>query len=311
MPPRRFGSIPVIDDRWGHRYDRLIQEVDIMSNGTAVRDDTIVLDGLRFHYHDWGDPARPPLVLLHAYLSHARSWDTVARAMADRFRVLALDQRGHGESDWADDYHEQRLVDDLAAFVEALGLAPVSLVGFSIGGSAACGYAARFPDRVERLVVLECVTDPEVDDDPVMRAHLATLRSLPDSFEVPDEAVALFRPLAPHAPEGELHHWMRCGLVQRPDARWGCRCDPSLRRMGTPSRLNAEPQVFAERLAQVTCPVLIVVGAESFALQPSERLAASLPRIRLEQVPRAGHWVPLDNPTGFLDVVGPFLDEAR
>ncbi|HYI24576.1 MAG TPA: alpha/beta fold hydrolase, partial [Thermomicrobiales bacterium] len=87
-----------------------------MDAGTPVRDETIHLDGVRFHYRDWGDPAAPPVVLLHAYLQHARTWDTVARALADRFRVLALDQRGHGKSAWAADYHELRLVGDLAGF---------------------------------------------------------------------------------------------------------------------------------------------------------------------------------------------------
>ena len=59
---------------------------------------------LRLHYVDWGNPTKPPLVLLHGYTSHARSWDSFARAMAEQYRVYALDQRGHGESAWADDY---------------------------------------------------------------------------------------------------------------------------------------------------------------------------------------------------------------
>jgi pimeloyl-ACP methyl ester carboxylesterase len=99
-----------------------------------VWDEIVTLDGLRFHYRDWGDSTAPPVVVLHGYTQHAHSWDTIARALADRFRVLALDQRGFGESDWAADYHELRLVADLAGFVEALGLPTVSLVGFSIGG---------------------------------------------------------------------------------------------------------------------------------------------------------------------------------
>jgi hypothetical protein len=80
-----------------------------------VRDETLTLNGLRLHYRDWGDPAAPPVVPLHAYLQHARTWDTVARDLADRFRVLVLDQRGFGESAWAADYHELRLVADLGA----------------------------------------------------------------------------------------------------------------------------------------------------------------------------------------------------
>ena len=65
-----------------------------MDTEPLVRDETVTLDGLRFHYRDWGDPDAPPVVLLHAYLQHARTWDTVARGLADRFRVLALDHRG-------------------------------------------------------------------------------------------------------------------------------------------------------------------------------------------------------------------------
>ena len=110
-----------------------------------VRDATVTLGGLRFHYRDWGDREAPPLVLLHAYTMHARTWDTFARAMATRFRVLALDQRGHGETEWAVDYAEGRLHGDLRAFVEALGLGHCSLVGFSIGGTTACSYAALYP----------------------------------------------------------------------------------------------------------------------------------------------------------------------
>ena len=71
--------------------------------------------------------------------------------MADRFRVLALDQRGFGESQWATDYHELRLVADVAQFGDALGLGAIALVGFSIGGSAAITYAQLYPDRVRRL----------------------------------------------------------------------------------------------------------------------------------------------------------------
>ena len=106
-----------------------------MGSEPRIRDETLTLNGLRFHYRDWGNPQASPLVLLHGYTSHARSWDTIARRLADRFRVLALDQRGHGESEHAADYDEQRLLEDLAAFVDALGLATFAPVGFSIGGS--------------------------------------------------------------------------------------------------------------------------------------------------------------------------------
>src|SRR4051794_25656776 len=120
-----------------------------MGTGPLVQDEIAMLDGLRFHYRDWGDPTAPPVVLLHAYLQHARTWDTVAETLADRFRVLALDQRGFGESEWAADYHELRLVADVAEFADSLGLGIFSMIGFSTGGSAAITYAQLYPDRVQ------------------------------------------------------------------------------------------------------------------------------------------------------------------
>jgi pimeloyl-ACP methyl ester carboxylesterase len=277
-----------------------------------LRDEIVTLDGLRLHYRDWGNPTAPPVVLLHAYTQHARSWDPVARGLAKRFRVLALDQRGHGESAWAADYHELRLVADLAGFVETLGLTTVSLVGFSIGGSAAISYAQLYPDRVERLVAFECFTDAEEPGDApywhAMRAHLGLLRSLPETFERPEDAVAAFRPLAPYAAEEELRHWTLRGLKQGADGNWTWRYDPILRTpASTPGRLNASPDVLAKRLAGVSCATLLLAGAESWMVEPTQRMVTLNPRARMITVPRAGHWVPLDNPSEFLAVVGQFL----
>jgi pimeloyl-ACP methyl ester carboxylesterase len=153
-------------------------------------------------------------------------------------------------------------------------------------------------------VLAECFGE---DGDPALIAHLRTLRALPEVFATP-EAAAAWRVLAPYAPEDELHHWMRGGLVQGPDGRLTWRYAPVFRAPGPPGRLNAEPDVFAERLADVRCPTLLVVGAESFLVAPAERMAAAVPHARLVRIAGAGHWAPLDNPHGFLEVVGHFLN---
>src|SRR5689334_22507114 len=77
------------------------------------RDQLAMLNGLRFHYLEWGSESSPPLVLLHGYSSHAHSWDTFARAMADLFHIYVLDQRGHGETGWTDDYSADRMIEDV------------------------------------------------------------------------------------------------------------------------------------------------------------------------------------------------------
>jgi pimeloyl-ACP methyl ester carboxylesterase len=107
----------------------------------------------------------------------------------------------------------------------------------------------------------------------------------------------------------ELRRWMLGGLSQGPDGRWGWRYDPIFRVPGAPGRLNPSPEIFAERLAQVTCPALLVVGEESFSKEGAEAMAPRNPRVRLVVLPETGHWVPLDNPHGFLDVVHRFLTE--
>src|SRR3990172_7344131 len=112
----------------------------------------IRLSGLRFHYVEWGTAAAPPLVLLHGFTGHARTWDDFAASVADCFRVLALDQRGHGDSDRAPhgDYRIATMAQDLAAFADALCPGPFRLVGLSMGGRVAIAYAGSHAGRGER-----------------------------------------------------------------------------------------------------------------------------------------------------------------
>ena len=121
------------------------------------------LGGLSFHYTDWGGDG-PPLVMLHGLSGHARTWDHTAAALSDRYRVLALDQRGHGDSDWAPEYGIGLMAADLLAFMDALQLREVTLMGLSMGGlvssrsgrpprarSASDGPGHRAGDRARRL----------------------------------------------------------------------------------------------------------------------------------------------------------------
>jgi pimeloyl-ACP methyl ester carboxylesterase len=129
---------------------------------TPVRDETLTLNGLRFHYRDWGSPGAPPLVLLHGGLGNARHWDTLAQSLADRYRVLALDQRGHGESARSPrgQYTPDLITGDFAGFVGELRLSRFPIVGFSFGGHVAYTFAAVHPNQVSRLVMVETFVPP-------------------------------------------------------------------------------------------------------------------------------------------------------
>jgi pimeloyl-ACP methyl ester carboxylesterase len=110
-------------------------------------------DGVRLAYRAWGPGQAPPAVLLHALGEAAADWAQVAAGLAAHWRVYAYDQRGHGASDWPGGYTVEQLTADLAAFVSALGLDRVALVGHSIGAPPAYLYAARHPERVSGLVL--------------------------------------------------------------------------------------------------------------------------------------------------------------
>lgn len=275
-----------------------------MTTETRVLDKTVALNGLRFHYREWGDADARPLVLLHGFTGHARSWDTFAAAMCDRFRVLALDRRGHGESDWAFDYRAERMVEDVDAFQRELGLKGFALLGLSMGGRNAYMYAALHPEEVERLVIVDI--GPEV-----LAAGSARIQQgveAPDVFDDPEEAVRAARIANPRPPEDEHRRRVLNNLTQRDDGRWTWRYDKALRMPGgRPPR--PDPETVWPLLARITCPTLLVCGAESDILSPetATRMVRAIPNCRLVEVAGAGHSVPLDNPDGFLAAVRPFL----
>src|SRR2546425_6185399 len=125
------------------------------------QDRTVILQGQRFHYTEWGEATAPALVLLHGVTGHARTWDDEAGALASHYRVLALDQRGHGDSDPAanGDYTVAAMAGDLAAFADTLELARLSIVGLSMGGRVAIAFGGQHRSRVDRLVVVDIGPD--------------------------------------------------------------------------------------------------------------------------------------------------------
>jgi len=280
-----------------------------MTTEARVQDRTLKLNGLQFHYRDWGNEEAQALLLLHGFTGHARTWDTFARAMCDRYHVVALDQRGHGDSDWAKDgaYRPDDHARDIHAVHDRLGLRAVVLIGLSMGGRNSIALTAAHPAKVEKLVNV----DIGPDIDPRGAARIARMAGeAPEDFGSVDEAVAYLRQhvtLKSTAAEAALRHRVEHGVKKRPDGRYTWKYDGFLRdqrRQGTVPPIDLWPAV-----RKITAPTLIVRGSESdvFSLETAKRMLELIPGSQLVEIPGAGHSVPAEAPEAFERAVRQFL----
>lgn len=277
---------------------------------TSPADRVLRTGGMDFHYLDWGNPGAPPILMLHGMAQSAHTWDFSALALSDRFRVLALDQRGHGDSDWAPDgdYSLDAHLRDISAFVEAMGLRDLVMVGLSMGGRNAFSFAALHPDLVRALVIVDIAPRSGRSGASAIRTFIERVDEL-DTFE---EFVDRVKGYNPRRSRTQIRGSLAHNLKQLPSGRWTWKYDKVLR---SPSRPQPGPG-FEERqwdyIERVACPALVVRGAYSKVLtqEIAEETVGRLPHGELAVVEDAGHLVPGDNPPGFIRVLEEFLSSV-
>ncbi len=115
---------------------------------------------VRLRVHEWGDPAAMPVLLSHGFIDHARGFDRLAPRLAEHFRVIALDSRGHGDSGWGDSYMWSLDVMDVVRVLHWIGR-PTHLVGHSKGGGQVTDAAVAAPERVRQVVNLDGFGPPD------------------------------------------------------------------------------------------------------------------------------------------------------
>jgi pimeloyl-ACP methyl ester carboxylesterase len=266
----------------------------------------IRVNGLTLHYLDWGPPTAPPVVLLHGITGHARVWDHLADRLVPDRRVLALDQRGHGDSDPApdDDYRVATMADDLAAFVSSLGLDRFALLGHSMGGRIAIQYAAAHAARLERLIVVDIGPDIELAGLQRVRDMMA---QSPERLPSEEWAVEYIRRANPRQDPNLLRERVRHGLRRLPDGGLTWKYAKGLRDMMRAGQRDAVD--LWEPLPRIPCPTLIVRGADSDILsaEVAKKMTGRLPEGRLVEIAGAGHTVPADRPEDFVRQVRAFL----
>ncbi|HEX7036048.1 MAG TPA: alpha/beta hydrolase [Pseudomonadales bacterium] len=272
-----------------------------------------VLRHQRFHFLEWGEPGRPAVLLLHGGNQSAHSWDLVSLALSGEFHVLALDQRGHGDSEWSRGAHYgiDEMMQDAAAFIAAAGPERPVVVGHSMGGMVALTLAHRQPQTLEGLVVVD--VGPEVSEQGTRMIRDFVGRNV--EFDDLEEFLDRVQRYDPYRPRAHIERTVKYNLLRRADGRYVSKND---RRRYPPPEQASAPADGARRLpgapslaelAALDLPTLIVRGGDSNVLEQdaAERFAAALPRAELTVVENCGHNVASQNTRGFLTALTPFL----
>lgn len=259
--------------------------------------------GIELHCLVWQAASRAPsstdapLVLLHGGGANAHWWDHLARRFCEERTVYALDFRGHGDSDQPVEREVGAFNVDLEALLAWIGRGDVDLVGHSLGAAVALDHASRFP--VTRSITL---IDPARGGTPGSGRRARLALSLRRTYPSRAEATDRFRflPESSHASETLRAYIARHSVGEEPNGRFGYKFDPGW--FGLPARPRPDPR-------QITCPTLLIRGAESPLLssEAAKELVAALPRGRLEEIADAGHHVFLDQPERTFDAIRAFL----
>lgn len=280
-----------------------------MGQEVSHKDKFITVNGLRLHCLEWGKPGNKAIILLHGYNNCAATWIPLASKLAKKRHVLALDQRGHGDSQWSEQrlYKNKHLANDLAAFIEALKLKQVSIVGHSMGGNVALRYAAAHPEKVACLVLVDI--GPEMSRKFETRgARMLLVKK--DTYPTLDGAVAYLEAADPLAAQALLRQEAAYFTRQLPDGKYTWKQHQMFINFSLPKKAN--PFANEEKwqiVQQVTCPTLILRGEESDILDEgvARKMVAVMPQAELVNIAGAGHYIHRDNPAQFEKEVRRFL----
>jgi pimeloyl-ACP methyl ester carboxylesterase len=271
-------------------------------------------NGLSLHYLDWGG-TRPPALLLHATGFLAAVWWPIAEALSQRYRVLAPDQRGHGDSDKPPSgYHRLDFVADLRAFLDVLDLEGIIGIGHSAGAAnIACCEALR-PGSFRRTVLIEPIVFPPA----VQAIASARMTRLPRGAlkrrTVWPNREALLKSYRSRPPfktwrEDVLRLYVEHGTYLREGGQAELKCQG---RIEAQMYAGASPFDAFELLPEVGCPALVVRGEHSDSHLPfiAQAIADQMANASVATIEGAGHFCPMEKPEAVLAEIRRFLDEG-
>lgn len=255
-------------------------------------------NGIVLHYRVHGREGAPALALANSLGTDLRIWDGVIDVLADRYRVLSYDKRGHGLSDAPKgDYSLDDHVADLAGLLDHAGMSRVALAGVSIGGLVAQGFALRHPERLAALVLCDAV--PQLGDDAMWNGRIDAIRRSGLASIADGIMERWFSPDFRRTRPDDLTGWRN--LFLRSDVEGYCSTCATLRDTD-----------LREEIGNIAVPTLVAVGEHDGSTPvPMVRACAdAIPGARFEIIPDAGHLPSIEQPERLAALMATFFKEA-
>jgi len=264
------------------------------------------INGLNLAYYEWGNPGTPSLICLHSHTNSAASWREFAEYASSDYHVYAIDQRGHGNSEWASDgYAREKFVQDLSEFIEQKKLADVSLVGCSMGGWHSILYTHLNPKMVNKIVMVDIAPEPSQE-----RLNAPPSPPTPMYFNEVDDVFNWLRSGNPFASDARLLEETKSRIKQTESGQWTWKAD--LEGFDNPlPDMTSESLIkgYWNAIKSIECPIYEIRGAESGLV--SDEVLTKMEKIGKDvsstDVERAGHVVMVDQPEAFIEAIKSFL----
>jgi esterase len=288
-----FGGPPVVP--LGHAQNPPAQATDRF----------ITLNGLRLHYLDWGGAGKPPLIMLHGIGRVAHTFDHIAPRFTEQYHVIAIDMRGHGDSDWhpGGAYLVEDYVKDLQEFVSQLGLRSLTLWGNSTGGRVVQVYAGLDPDLASALIVEDVGPErPKNIADNFARGVQADAKG----WSSEEELLAQLKAGNGGVSEDQLRTYAHFATKRTAEGRIVWKRDPNLAK----GFIETELWQYVRR---ITSPTIYVIGGRStiVPVETQEQLRKTIPGVEIVTMPGLGHYPSQEAPEEFTGIVKRFLVRVR
>lgn len=265
--------------------------------------------GLVLHYLTWGEKGNPVVIMLHGLRSYALTWHILAPILAERFYVIALDQRGRGKSNWApqpETYQTTYYVQDIEDLVNHEKLEEFMIVGHSLGGANALEYTRKHPQQVKALVIEDIGPGSSIQGDGAERIR-REMKNTPLAFQSWDEAAEFWKKLRPLIDQKGIQSRLDNTLLEKNGSIVWRHDQKGIAQ----ARLTIPSVDLWPAVEQLSCPTLFIKGGLSdfLTLETIDQIRSKKPDIQFIEVAGASHYVHDDQPDLFNKTVNKFLNK--